>query len=450
MAKWYYYNENDEKVGPVRGRELKQLAQQGTVTPETKVEDSEGRIAHAKNVTGLTFPSVIPLPSNSAENLEEQDFEQLRADFERQRELESAIQKIVPPLAPPAPPPPAPPAGANPFAAVPPGTSFAAAPPPAQPAQPAPPPFAHLFCTNCGHPIAEQAVACMACGAKPTGHKKFCRYCGTALNPEQVICTKCGVAITGSFSAGGAAIANLMPTFQTPGISLDATQHKTRIQLSTVLCILSFMLATTASLVLSCLDLAGNSLEAAEHMDVTVEDLIEFGLTAIVLLFYLAYLVCYFFYLLRLWETIPEEFARTTPVKAALLMLIPFFNWYWQFVAFWGLYKDMNRTTESYGHGSRFNDSLILIMCIGWIVINVTIGMGSVIVGVAYGIYYGPLQPSDTGFRLIAIITLIGIDILYIIVTSLVYWIISKDVREFFDIQSSMGKQSAQERWDVR
>ena len=53
MAKWHYYNENGEKIGPLRGRDLKQLAQQGTVTPNTRVEDENGCTALAKNVTGL-------------------------------------------------------------------------------------------------------------------------------------------------------------------------------------------------------------------------------------------------------------------------------------------------------------------------------------------------------------------------------------------------------------
>ena len=50
MADWYYYNESDEKVGPVRGRELKQLARQGAVTPETRVIDENGRTAFAKSI----------------------------------------------------------------------------------------------------------------------------------------------------------------------------------------------------------------------------------------------------------------------------------------------------------------------------------------------------------------------------------------------------------------
>lgn len=52
-----------------------------------------------------------------------------------------------------------------------------------------------VYCTNCGNPVEEQDVACMKCGASPVDHRKFCRWCGVALNPEQVICTKCGASV---------------------------------------------------------------------------------------------------------------------------------------------------------------------------------------------------------------------------------------------------------------
>jgi TM2 domain-containing membrane protein YozV len=65
-----------------------------------------------------------------------------------------------------------------------------------------------LFCTNCGSPVSEHAVACMSCGAKPVGHRKFCHHCAAALNLEQVICIKCGAGIdtadTSRSTAGGA------------------------------------------------------------------------------------------------------------------------------------------------------------------------------------------------------------------------------------------------------
>ena len=55
MAKWHYYNENGEKIGPIRGRDLTRLVREGTVTQNTRVEDENGRVALAKNVTGLPF-----------------------------------------------------------------------------------------------------------------------------------------------------------------------------------------------------------------------------------------------------------------------------------------------------------------------------------------------------------------------------------------------------------
>ncbi|MBO7680463.1 MAG: CD225/dispanin family protein [Thermoguttaceae bacterium] len=51
------------------------------------------------------------------------------------------------------------------------------------------------YCTNCGNPVGEQAVACMRCGASPVGHNKYCRRCGARLNPEQIVCVQCGAAV---------------------------------------------------------------------------------------------------------------------------------------------------------------------------------------------------------------------------------------------------------------
>jgi len=60
MANWYYYNENGEKIGPIRGRELKQLALQGTITPETLIENDEWGSLLAGQTENLRFPETPP------------------------------------------------------------------------------------------------------------------------------------------------------------------------------------------------------------------------------------------------------------------------------------------------------------------------------------------------------------------------------------------------------
>ena len=58
MTNWYYYN-NEQKQGPVTDAQLRQLALQGDVTLETKVETCDGRIVIAKKIKGLTFPEAV-------------------------------------------------------------------------------------------------------------------------------------------------------------------------------------------------------------------------------------------------------------------------------------------------------------------------------------------------------------------------------------------------------
>ena len=59
MAIWYYYNTNGEKI-EVTSRQLRELAQQGIVTPETIIETEEGKSAPARKVKGLTFAETKP------------------------------------------------------------------------------------------------------------------------------------------------------------------------------------------------------------------------------------------------------------------------------------------------------------------------------------------------------------------------------------------------------
>jgi len=67
MTKWFYYNENGEKI-EVTGGQLKGLAKAGRITPNTVVETAEGKTAPARKVNGLVFaalpvqqPAVTPI-----------------------------------------------------------------------------------------------------------------------------------------------------------------------------------------------------------------------------------------------------------------------------------------------------------------------------------------------------------------------------------------------------
>jgi uncharacterized Zn finger protein (UPF0148 family) len=55
MSNWYYYDEKGEKI-EVTGGQLKGLAKEGLITPETLVETSDGKTGRAGKVQGLTFP----------------------------------------------------------------------------------------------------------------------------------------------------------------------------------------------------------------------------------------------------------------------------------------------------------------------------------------------------------------------------------------------------------
>jgi hypothetical protein len=71
-----------------------------------------------------------------------------------------------------------------------------------------------------------------------------------------------------------------------------------------------------------------------------------------------------FMLLYQCWKLIPASIARTTPGKAVGFSFIPLFQFYWWFVAFWGLCKDMNQTLYQRGIQNRANEGLGLAICI--------------------------------------------------------------------------------------
>ena len=64
MSTWYYYDEKGDKIA-VTGGQLKGLAKAGVITPETIIENEEGKSAPARKVKGLTF--AVPTPSVETE-----------------------------------------------------------------------------------------------------------------------------------------------------------------------------------------------------------------------------------------------------------------------------------------------------------------------------------------------------------------------------------------------
>jgi len=139
------------------------------------------------------------------------------------------------------------------------------------------------------------------------------------------------------------------------------------------------------------------------------------------------YLVSFYIFLRRLWDEIPSKFARTTPEKAAGFMLIPLWNMYWMFVAFSGLYKDMNKTMGSGGHSHRFNESRMLLVCAMWAFLF--IGFVCLVV---FETIFGDGRLSNWVSLILALS--------YIIVTIDAYRFIRKDILEFIDIKASMEK----------
>jgi hypothetical protein len=69
--------------------------------------------------------------------------------------------------------------------------------------------------------------------------------------------------------------------------------------------------------------------------------------------------------LYKLWRTLPAGWAASAPVDAVAFLFIPFFNFYWFFVAIWGLSKDLNRFAREHNIAApRAGEGLALTWCI--------------------------------------------------------------------------------------
>jgi hypothetical protein len=223
------------------------------------------------------------------------------------------------------------------------------------------------------------------------------------------------------------------PTPLPAPIPLTAGQRKKRITFWTTLCTVALLLSTLITLVTGFMDLrAFNTSASLGELQAALAE--TELINSIGLLIFIAYLCCYFFFILRLWEEIPREFARITPREAAWLSLIPFYAYYWMFVALLGLYKDMNKATESYGQGTRFDTALIVAACTGWLCYGVCFEIFDTLTAF--------LRENSTGE---ALRDMLG-GIAFCVFTVSMLWVIRKNVLDFIDIKEySMSNQTTRE-----
>ena len=217
-------------------------------------------------------------------------------------------------------------------------------------------------------------------------------------------------------------------------IPLTAEQRKQRITFWTTLCTVAILLSTLVLLVTGFMDLRAFSISVSlDELEMAQS---KTGLIRLILgmPIFIAYLCCYFLFVLRLWEEVPREFARTSPKTAAWFSLIPFYAYYWMFVALLGLHKDMNKATESYGQGARFDTALIVAACTAWLVDGVCIG--------TFGLLTQAFIEPSSGETLRNMLSVTTVDVF----TVLMFWVIRKNVLDFIDIKEySVNNQTTRE-----
>lgn len=108
-----------------------------------------------------------------------------------------------------------------------------------------------------------------------------------------------------------------------------------------------------------------------ENMDVVSFALEMLGITlsatAFFCLCFVLFIVLKMIVLHRAWRTVQFGGARTTPGKAVGFLFIPFFKFYWLFVAYLGLAKDWNRTHNTHPNlvgAPALSEGLTLTYCI--------------------------------------------------------------------------------------
>jgi len=380
MTNFFYFDQINQKQGPVTGKELRKLVAQGVIGPYTPMETDTGRKVSAGQIPRL-FSDPLPTPKPSTLPVVKQEVPQrvtvpiAEATGKSSWYYYNANKEMIGPrtgqeikqlaragtIVP------------KTFVMTPDGRTGLAADvkdrkgkglpfPSSQPIPvPMPAPVStQVFCTNCGNPC-ERADACLSCGFKPTGHKKFCRQCGVGVNLGQVICIKCEAGLDGSAGRSGG---SFFDAFR----STDKTK-----KINTYFMV--FWICYAAGLVLMLpFGLIVGSVEAAGGVHPTRQEDFFKTMLPLMMMFYIGYIGtiggavfgCMLLY--QLWKLIPRDIARTTPGKAVGFSFIPLYHFYWIFVAYKGLGEDMNKTLLRHGIQYRVNEGLGLTASILWVV----------------------------------------------------------------------------------
>jgi MFS family permease len=250
----------------------------------------------------------------------------------------------------------------------------------------------------------------------------------TALNNDEL------VRLLLEHGAGHPPQSAYAPVYPSAGMLLDPEQRKKRITFWMLACIIISVISAFVGIIntLAEIGIRADSYNPRREAALAV-------LNVMYLFFFLipatvAFLVSYYFFVLRLWEEVPREFARNTPSIMAGLSLIPIFSWYWMFIALPGLYNDMNKAIESYGRGTKFSTTLIVAICIFWLASDLV----SIMLGSIQGI--ANVAAPHSGIDVLITLCLLGLSVLYCALTLPMYWIIRSKVVEFIDIKSSVGR----------
>jgi hypothetical protein len=94
---------------------------------------------------------------------------------------------------------------------------------------------------------------------------------------------------------------------------------------------------------------------------------VDIILMAVIFGILIMWIIAIYNFTANLWQVIPSDIARTTPKKAAIFSLIPFFNWYWWFVAYKGLAIDINKTASRYGRQALISLEFATAVCVIWV-----------------------------------------------------------------------------------